>query len=1037
MAASSKRESPGKPRTTSRKAPRKAGAKQAARGTPSKASTLEAKNAGVSKGSTSKIVNPKIVEKAEVACKVRPSPSKGKNGDNTLVHGRRRSGRNNRDSSISAEEPPNASSIHTRGATPKPAQAKNGKGVKSQHTDVVAETHLVAAQKAVTLGEGGTEEVLRRARHALEVQDAERRAYNGLKSVGCGAVVPRPTLQLSSMDELVTSFRNGLPGAEKSFQNYFLHPYQAGGSPQLGQTLDLRRRRQNDVDWKESSPGNAEATPHLSSAGAVKSPSPSHGDRPILGLGCQSSGMESALMARSPSECPPAKRHRYDMLVVHRFAMAAKGRRSRRAVGRRVKYTESDVDNSDVSSEYCVGEDGGLSSDSGSESELKTSHNEVCSYTWQDIFPEDMEMDERCYRSVGAALPFKTVGLPKRPTESTAAVASPCITAPCVVAPMDRVRHRASETVDIAAESTQSLCEIVDATVADVDCAVSGPNIPVDAVDAHGPEYRRRLIKAINSGNGSALDHFATALCQVIKPTVSTDAPPAVPPAGTEFLHSSWTLEVKDTYTWYSGYDVVHGMSYIHPLVLHDFVPVHPLYHGDSPRVKWQGPIGKLPRMDPSKDYLRASLQYLRACAVKVGNLPCPPMQVQKLVARQYQHFESMLDRVREVRRQQQPGGGPMHKNVRVNPMIGRKALLLTPLLFSPRHLLVGEDPSGQSDREFVSRRNFTPVSPGTSALLIPADAQEESKTREPIVSLYDKDLEQPLYRGKRPLRTSDMPPPYPVFKANEPLVGKRKVVYRTRVPESTAPVAPGDSAMSRRSKAGGPLAQVPNAPLPPPRAAPPLTQKELNAINRKKERELRAYERRMRLRAEMGEEAWAAEQRRKEEYLLKKKIQYQTTKKCKDAIEWTQDAAKLPTTQTFNQHMVIERVNRAVQVIREMHLKKQQNLYGRQIVHYEKDGGVFVRLRTPDDDEEIARLVAEHEEQEREEIAAALDAQEARKRKRVEDNQANSTRDTGTGTATGTAEASSQNPASSSSGNGSDSDGNASRSTSKSLRSD
>ena len=596
--------------------------------------------------------------------------------------------------------------IHDRGnvLSQRKRQTK-GKGVKSQHTDVVAETHLVAAQKAVTLGEGGTEEVLRRARHALEVQDAERRAYNGLKSVGCGAVVPRPTLQLSSMDELVTSFRNGLPGAEKSFKNYSI------------------RSAANDL----------------------------------------------------------------------------KG-------------------------------------------------------------------------------------------------------------------HGVSDLIH----------KPVDATAADVDCAVSGPNIPVDAVDTHGPEYRRRLIKAINSGNGSALDHFATALCQVIKPTVSTDAPPAVPPAGTEFLHSSWTLEVKDTYTWYSGYDVVHGMSYIHPLVLHDFVPVHPLYHGDSPRVKWQGPIGKLPRMDPSKDYLRASLQYLRACAVKVGNLPCPPMQVQKLVARQYQHFESMLDRVREVRRQQQPGGGPMHKNVRVNPMIGRKALLLTPLLFSPRHLLVGEDPSGQSEREFVSRRNFTPVSPGTSALLIPADAQEESKTREPIVSLYDKDLEQPLYRGKRPLRTSDMPPPYPVFKANEPLVGKRKVVYRTRVPESTAPVAPGDSAMSRRSKAGGPLAQVPNAPLPPPRAAPPLTQKELNAINRKKERELRAYERRMRLRAEMGEEAWAAEQRRKEGHKLMKKRMYATNKNCRDAIGWAKRAARVPIEPEFG-GTIFERMERAVEIVRQLGVRRRE----------------------------------------------------------------------------------------------------------------
>jgi hypothetical protein len=48
----------------------------------------------------------------------------------------------------------------------------------------------------------------------LEEQDAERRAYNGLKSVGCGAVAPKPTLVLSGVDELVPPFRNGSSGAD-------------------------------------------------------------------------------------------------------------------------------------------------------------------------------------------------------------------------------------------------------------------------------------------------------------------------------------------------------------------------------------------------------------------------------------------------------------------------------------------------------------------------------------------------------------------------------------------------------------------------------------------------------------------------------------------------------------------------------------------------------------------------------------------------------------------------------------------------------
>ena len=1040
MVSTRKRGALEEPRATSRKARRKVGGvKQAAGGAPAKVSTLDAKKAGVSKKKTDKLAKDNNEKQVDVGSKVRPGSSKEGKRDRSVRLETRRSGRNGSDQSLPAEESPNSTSPGRKGDITKPAEAKRWKGAKPQHLHDKTEPRVASMHNSAALGEGGAEEIFRRVQLALRAQDAEMRAYNGLKSVGCGTVTPRPLLQLSSMDELVASFRNGLPGAEESFRNYFIHPYQAGGPPHAGRPSDLSRQRQTDRECK-SSHGNAQGNPKASSAGAVKSPAPSYGDRQMPRSAFRGDAADSFETERSPDDRRPAARPRYDMFVVHRFAMAAMGRRSRRAAGRRVTYTELDAADSDMSSEYCVSEDGGMSSDSGSDSDLRKEHDDVGPYTWEDVFPDDMEVDERCYRSVGAAVPFKTVGLPMlgmHPMQSKAADWSPCITAPCVIAPIGRVRYRGPPTISGAFEPTKSLCELRDARGADGD--VSGPRGSVHPDD---PGYMLRLAKALNSGGGSALEHFATALCQVVKPTSSADATLAPPATGTEFLQSSWALELKDTFTWYSGYDIVHGMSYIHPLVLHNFVPVHPLYHGDSPRVKWQGPIGKLPRMDPSKDYLRASLQYLRACAVKVGNLPYPPMQVQKLVARQYQHYESMLDRIKEVRRVHQPGGGPMHKNVRVNQMVGRKDLLLTPLLFSPRHLLVGEDPNLQAERDHASsRKNFARVTPDTSALVMPsAVGEEEVGTRESLVTLFDKDLEQPLYRGKRPLRTNDMPPPYPVFKRDETAVGQRKVVYRTREPQSSAPVLPssGDLAASGGKKTARPPTRKPKAALPPPRAAPPLTQKELNALNRRKERELRSYERRMRLRAEMGEEAWAAEQRRREENLLKKKIQYQTTKKCKDAIEWTQDAAKFPTTQTFNQHMVIDRVKRAIQVMRETHLKKQQNLFGRQIVHFQKDDGVFVRLWSAEDEEEIARLVAGRDAQERADIGAALDAQEARKRKRLDEYQSNSARDTATGTAPMTAEVSSQNPRSSSNGNSSASDGDDLSSTSDSaLQSD
>ena len=118
---------------------------------------------------------------------------------------------------------------------------------------------------------------------------------------------------------------------------------------------------------------------------------------------------------------------------------------------------------------------------------------------------------------------------------------------------------------------------------------------------------------------------------------------------------------------------------------------------------------------------------------------------------------------------------------------------------------------------------------------------------------------------------------------------------------------------------------------------------------------ERKAQERKMAQRDEIGEEAWAAEMRRRTEHRNKKKINYQTTKKCKDALEWCQDAAKFPTTQTFNQHTVIERLGRCTQVIRELDLRKKQGAEGRPVIHYLRNGGVYTRFRTDADEVRVA----------------------------------------------------------------------------------
>jgi hypothetical protein len=863
-----------------------------------------------------------------------------------------------------ARKPPHLGTDTREEGLSKKTRREKVKDAKSRPVDGIAEAPGLGRDKPLVLGEGAAEAALCRVRRALEEQDAERRAYNGLKSVGCGAVAPKPTLVLSGVDELVPPFRNGSSGADEEFRKYFIHPAVAMNldGPEISAlipksdelTVGQRYAALHGMATSPTTPSqhellrgeNAELDSRMKSMEVYRPP--------------HAPGNEDTDQSRPLNECSNAQLTTTSPTTASHVGIEPRRPSNKECGAYQVSDTElEDSDNvtENISSDYCsTSEDGGVSADRKCDNATSDvpHRNDQRTPLWHTFFPEGMEMDERCYRSVGAALPFRTVSLPKRPLQppaagSTPCMSSPCIAAPCVVAPMDRVRYRGAHAggADDAAgpESTQSLCERVDAPGRHGDGAVSVPRGSVVGDD--GPEYTRLLTKALNSGDGTALDHFATALCQVVKPAALTDGPPAVPTPDTEFLHSSWALEVKDTYTWYSGYDVVHGMSYVHPLVLHDFVPVHPLYHGDSPRVKWQGPIGRLPRMDPSKDYLRASLQYLRACAVKVGRLPSPPMQVQKLVARQYHQFESMLDRIREVRRVHQPGGGPTHKNVHVNEMIARKDILLAPLLFSPRHLLVGDDPSHQSERDHgFLRRNFTRVTPGMCDIVDGSASQGTSRAREPIVTLYDKDLEQPLYRGKRPLRMNDMPPPYPVFRREQYLA--RKVVYRTRAPEPEASAAPGDSAANGGAKSAEPPSKKSKGPLPPPRPAPPVTRKEQNLINRREERELRAHERRMRLRAEMGEEAWAAEQRRKEEHLLQKKVQYQTTKKCKDAIEWIKGAAKFPTIQTFNQHMVMERAGRAIKAISHVEAGRKK-VHDAERASSEKVGGVLTHSKRLD----------------------------------------------------------------------------------------
>ena len=648
--------------------------------------------------------------------------------------------------------------------------------------------------------------------------------------------------------------------------------------------------------------------------------------------------------------------------------------------------------------------------------------------TWEDIFPDDADMDETCYRKVEQVAPFKSVGVTRYlgrvgGTTATAATLRAVGTAgtvgtvpPCAVAPMNRIRYRRNAQHVTASGSAQSLGGLG----GDGDEDVTGPAKRAGNGQVRGlgktfnhsdlspdhPGYHTKLVKEINRGDGSALEHLGMALRQVVKTTPRTGSLPLVE---VESMYSPWALEVKDTYTWYSGFDVVHGMSYVlistdvrsshapthsryaqrsfaryvHPLVMRTFMPMHPVYYGDSPRVKWLGPLSKLPRIDPSKNYLQAALQYIRLTAVQAGNLPAPLIEAQKLVARQFNQYEIMLDRIVELRKEEF-GSSMMHKNVRLKRMVGGQNLLLSPLMFSPRHLLVGQDPETfcARERQTAPRKNPVSVESSLAELAqLSAPPRTVPLPRSPIaspggippgnpdifwpsVTMYDRGLLPPLlFQGKRPLKLTDLPPPFPTAKAMPPPYA-RKIVYKVDVPGVTGP------SLSGTAGGGDNADDTPKVPVLHPKTGRPLTDKEIEDKERKRERENRAHERKERMRAEMGEDAWKAEMRRREEHRAKKKIKYQTTKKCKDALEWCQEAARFPTSQTFTQHTVIDRLKRATQVTREMHLKKQQNLHTRPVVHYlnSKNSGIYVRLRTAEDEAEMIRMHAERERIAREE---------------------------------------------------------------------
>ena len=424
--------------------------------------------------------------------------------------------------------------------------------------------------------------------------------------------------------------------------------------------------------------------------------------------------------------------------------------------------------------------------------------------------------------------------------------------------------------------------------------------------------YNGRVFVETDCGGGVALDQFAMAIRQAVNTTTATGGQPEKG----EILRKPWNLETKGTYTWYPGFDIAHGVSYVHPLVMKGFRPVCPVYHVDSPRVKSAGPLSRLPRMDPTKDYLRASLQYIRLCAVQAGVLPSPPIEAQKLVARQFQQYEVMLDRIRELRKRDHDiSRGPMPKNMRLKNMVGNQSLLLSPLMFSPRHLLVGQDPERFCERERAMRKSSLQVmSPFRNVMwgVNPSEATTLVNKSMPVVALYDRGLSpQSLVEGRRRAKLTDLPPPYK-FPRMLSLPHERKIIYRDHAQESSSPARSGTRGDSRNAGDGAPreIRERPSTII----SRTASTIEEIRNYNS----EVRKNERQKRLRAVMGEEAWAEQRRRREEHRILKETQYKITKKFKDALGLCHDAARNPLRYLMmSQVKLWERLTRLTQIVR------------------------------------------------------------------------------------------------------------------------
>jgi hypothetical protein len=179
---------------------------------------------------------------------------------------------------------------------------------------------------------------------------------------------------------------------------------------------------------------------------------------------------------------------------------------------------------------------------------------------------------------------------------------------------------------------------------------------------------------------------------------------------------AAWTrddlsIEPGDIYTWYGGCDVVHGCVYVHPLAMVRFTPLSPLYEGESFRAKRLPLLRRLPRIDPSKDSMRAAIQYAKAAALLAGNLPEASIYEQRLVAPQYTLWEDMLDRLVDVC-MRRCGSGAVHRAVQVKRLVGNQALIMSPKILCPQRILVGRSAKDQIEQEWQARRDSSACQP-------------------------------------------------------------------------------------------------------------------------------------------------------------------------------------------------------------------------------------------------------------------------------------------------------------------------------------